>query len=157
MLPIPPITRRIGAAASSLATLLLLAALVLQQITNSAVANLVDKLGMGVVEGHAGTAVQAFGWAAFALVFCASLGVAAVVAAEMAVQRAQMHAEAAVAKGLDKATGGRVTVEDVEMLRGFKSNPKAEGGFSATGGFGRGPVKPAKSLSFATNLISKKF
>jgi hypothetical protein len=120
VVPIPKITKKIAAGAAGLGALMLLGSMVLQQVTTSAIATLVGHLGMKAVLIHVGHANVGFGWAAFATAFAAAIGTLAVAAAEMAVERIETKTEQLMERGLDKATGGRVGVQDI---RGF--NPTA--------------------------------
>ncbi|KAF8246416.1 hypothetical protein K440DRAFT_662170 [Wilcoxina mikolae CBS 423.85] len=143
-IPIPPITRRIAAGATGGGALMLLGCMVLQQVTTSAIATLVGHLGMKAVVIHVGSANIGFGWAAFATAMAAAVGTIAVAAAEMAVERVRAKGEEVMEKGLDKATGGRVGVQDV---RGFAQGGLGQGAFTF-------PPPPTEPRKFGKNGIS---
>lgn len=144
-IPIPELTRKIGAAAAAIGTLALCGAMTLQQVTTGAVHTLVHKMGMGVVEVDVGNSVIGFGWAAFALALVGSAGFIALVVADMAVTKVRARVEVELEKGVEKASGGRVNVEDV---RGFK------GTFDTLrGGNGNGPTKPADAAQAIASKI----
>ncbi|KAF8534058.1 Ca2+ regulator and membrane fusion protein Fig1-domain-containing protein [Trichophaea hybrida] len=162
-IPIPPITRRIAAGAAGCGALMLLGCMVLQQVTTSAIATLVGHLGMKTVVIHVGSANIGFGWAAFATAMAGAIGTIAVAAAEMAIERAKAKGEEVMEKGLGKATGGRMGVQDVR-------NFTQPGGF-AQGGLGQGaftfpppPTEPTElrkklgknGISLVGNLLTAK-
>jgi len=104
-IPIPPVTRKIAGVAAVLGSLVLLGAMVLQQVTMSAVVMLVKGLGLGVVDIEVGKEVTAFGWAAFAVGVLGSVGCAAVAVAEIAVERVKGKAGDMMEKRLGAEMG----------------------------------------------------
>lgn len=126
-IPIPAVTRKIASAAASFGMLLLLGCMMLQQVTSSTVDNLVTQLGVGAIDIDIGYANVAFGWAAFACSVLAAVGVTAVAAAEAAVVRAQTKAELMATIGLEKATGGRVDLNDFRQFTNATAAPSGAG------------------------------
>lgn len=88
---VPYIVRQIAAMSICAATLLLLGAMVLHQVTTVAVEALVTKLDMNAVDIERGAAVIVFGWAAFALATLAAMFVGALVAIEPPMERSRLE------------------------------------------------------------------
>lgn len=154
VIPVPPVTRRVAAVSGLVAAMLSGGAMTLQQVTSGAVANLVTQVSTGGIEVDMGNSAVGFGWAAFALTAVAAVAVAAVVAAEIAREKAEQKAREYVNKGVEKASGGRVDLENLGAFGGWNSKkaagadtterkPSGESGYAGSGyasyaaGFGR--------------------
>jgi len=105
-IPIPPVTRKIAGVAAVVGCLMLLGAMVLQQVTMGAVVMLVRGLGLGLVDIEVGKEVTGFGWAALAVAVLGSIGCCAVAVAEIAVDKVRGKAGGMVEKGLGVEMGG---------------------------------------------------
>ncbi|KAA8894928.1 Ca2+ regulator and membrane fusion protein Fig1-domain-containing protein [Sphaerosporella brunnea] len=139
----PAATRQAAAAAASLAALLLLASMCLQKVTTEALEKLVASLTDGVVALHRGRAVVGFGWAAFGAALGAALCALLVAACELVAARAQAKAEELAAAAVDKASGGRVDLE------------QARSGYAAFAGEGGRKKLGKEGVSIAGNLVGK--
>jgi len=155
-LPLPAVTRKIAAAAASVGTLLLLGCMILQQVTSSAVENLVTQLSVGAVDIGIGSANVAFGWGAFACAVLAAVGTAAAAAADAAVLGAQERAQDAAAAGLEKASGGRVGLNDFRPFSNSAAPPPSAAGSAKTA---TNPKKKLamKGVSLAGGILQNKF
>jgi len=156
-IPIPAITRKIAGVAAPLGALILMGAMVLQQVTTKAISTLVGELGLGAVVAHVGHGNEVFGWAAFALAAVAAMCCAAVAAAEWAVEKAQHRAEVLMARGVEagmsKATGGRMGMEDLESLKsGFDSVRAYKNG----GGVGELKKPASAAMGLAGRFFNRK-
>ena len=115
---VPLWTKKVALGSLALASVSSLAAMLLASVTSSSISTLVSTITLDAIEVHIGKMHVTFGWTVFSLVTASGLGVCAVVVAEWGANRVNKVVEGAAEKAIDRATGGRATLGDVEAARG---------------------------------------
>ncbi|RPA92233.1 hypothetical protein L873DRAFT_1710820, partial [Choiromyces venosus 120613-1] len=155
--------KRVAAGAAGLATITLLGGMVLQHVTSTAVATLVNQLGLTAINVHLGNMIPTLGWTSFALTLLAAIGLTAVVVTEYTIEKTQEKVTRKAEEALYKGTGGRVSPQDVKewgnTVDGVNGRGGSAGGFvgrAAAGGGGGKAGIVVQGVSLATNLMRNK-
>ncbi|CUS12731.1 unnamed protein product [Tuber aestivum] len=165
VIPVHPVFKKVAAGAAVLATVTLLGGMVLQNVTSTAVATLVNQLGLTAINVHLGNMIPAFGWSSFALTLLAAIGLAAVVVTEYTLEKTQEKVTRRAEEALSRGTGGRIGPAEVREWKNAVDSVNERGGSAGSdGGFagrvGGGAVGRAgvvgQGVSLATNLMKKK-
>ena len=131
----------------------------------TAVATLVNQLGMTAIKVELGNMIPAFGWTSFALTLLSAIGLAAVVVTEYTLEKTQEKITRKAEEAVSRGTGGRMSPSEVREWKNAVTSVNERGGSagSGDGGFvGRlgggavaGRVVP-QGVSLATSLMKKK-
>ncbi|PWW73983.1 hypothetical protein C7212DRAFT_299341 [Tuber magnatum] len=138
--------------------------MVLQNVTSTAVATLVNQLGLTAINVHLGNTIPAFGWTSFALTLLSAVGLAAVVVTEYTLEKTQEKITRKAGEALSRGTGGRIGPAEVrewknavDSVNERGSSAGSDGGFAgrvAGGAVGRAGIV-GQGVSLATNLMKK--
>lgn len=75
----------------------------------TAVATLVNKLGLTAINVHLGNMILTFGWTAFALTLLSAIGLGAVVVTEYTLENTQEKITRKAEEAVSRGTGGRTS------------------------------------------------
>ena len=129
----------------------------------TAVATLVNQLGLTAINVHLGNMIPAFGWTSFALTLLSAIGLGAVVVTEYTLEKTQEKITRKVEEAVSRGTGGRISPADVREWKNAVTSVNERGssagsdtGFAGRlgGAAGRGVVP--QGVSLATSLMKKK-
>jgi len=129
----------------------------------TAVATLVNQLGMTAIKVELGNMIPAFGWTSFALTLLSAIGLVAVVVMEYTLEKTQEKITRRAEEAVSRGTGGRVSPSEVREWKNAVTSVNERGGSAGSdsgfvgrlGGAAAGRVVP-QGVSLATSLMKKK-